>query len=257
MNKLVWVSASLSIVLTSLITYQVTVSVKSSDYVKKDELKNYFDQYVDQNTETIFSAFVKGAKLQEQAAVEKKRQAIAGSQQELENDPTTPFVGNEKGDVSIVMFSDYRCGFCKKSSPILERILGQDKNLKLMIKEFPVLGPSSLVSAKVALAVFKLDKRKYAAVHKQLYTTTLTNEKDLLKLSKAVGIDGKALLAEMAKSEYDQILAKQNSLASSLGINGTPAYVIDGTLYPGALAEKQLQDIIKQVRDKRLENKGS
>lgn len=255
MNKSVWVIVFLSVVLTSFVTYQVTVSVNSNTYVKKDELKNYFDQYLEQSTKAVFSAFVKGAKLQEQVAVEKKRQAIVDSQQALENDPATPFIGNEKGDVNIVMFSDYSCGFCKKSAPILEQVLKQDKNLKLIVKEFPILGPSSIVSAKVALAAYKLDKTKYASVHKQLFTKRLNSEKDLLQLAKLVGIDGKSLLLEMEKPEYNQIAEENQALASSLGVNGTPAFVIDGVLYPGALSEEQLKGIVKQVREKRLANK--
>ena len=251
MNKSVWVIVFLSVALTSFVTYQITVSVNSNNYVKKDELKSYFDQYVDQSTKAIFSAFVKGAKLQEQAAVEKKRQAIAESQQSLENDSATPFIGDENGDVSIVMFSDYSCGYCKKSAPILEQVLEQDKNLKLIIKEFPILGPSSIISAKAALAAYKLDKTKYSSLHKKLYTKILNSEKDLLALAKAASIDGKSLLVEMAKPEYDQIVEKNQVLASSLGINGTPAFIIDGVLYPGALTDKQLQDIVNQVREKR------
>lgn len=257
MNKSVLGTVFLSVVLTSFVTYQVTVSVNSNTYVKKDDLKNYFDQYLEQSTKAVFSAFVKGAKLQEQAAVEKKRQAVLDSQQLLENDPATPFTGNEIGDVKIVMFSDYSCGYCKNSAPVLEQVLKQDKNLKLIIKEFPILGPASIVTAKAALAAYKLDKTKYAALHKQLFQQSLTSEKELLQLAKSVGIDGKSLLNEMLKPEYNQVVEANQVLASNLGINGTPAFIIDGVLYPGALQEDQLKDIVKQVREKRQANKGS
>lgn len=250
MNKLVWIITSLSIVITSLITYQVTVLVKDSDYVKKEELKTYVDQYIAQSPDIIFSTFVKGAKLQEQALVEKKRQALLDSKDELENDPSSPYVGNEKGDVKIVMFSDYRCGYCKKTAPILEQLLKNDAGLKVIVKELPVLGPASVISANAALAVFKLDKSKFAAFNKRLYKKPLGSEADLLAMAKAAGIDGKALLIEMAKPEYQKIIQKNNTLGSSLGVDGTPAFVIDGVLYPGALPEEQLLALIKNVREK-------
>lgn len=249
MNKSVWVIVSLLIALTSLSTYMITVSY-NDDYVKKEDLKNYFDQYVDQSTEAIFSAFVKGAKLREQAAADKKRQSIVDSQQLLENNPTSPFMGNEKGDVKIVMFSDYKCVYCKKSAPVLEQLLKSDTNLKLIVKEFPILGPASVISAKAALAAFKLDKNKFSALNKQLFIKALASEKDLLQLAKSVGIDGKALLLEMDKPEYDEIIQQNQALGSSLGIDGTPAFIIDGKLYPGAMGQEQLTSVIKTVREK-------
>ena len=250
MNKSVWGIASLSIVLTAFVTYQVTVSFNSNNYVKKEDLKSYFDQYLDQSTESIFSAFVKGAKLREQAVADKKRQSIVDSQQLLENNPTSPFMGNEKGDVKIVMFSDYKCGYCKKSAPVLEQLLKSDTNLKLIVKEFPILGPASVISAKAALAAFKLDKNKFSALNKQLFIKELASEKDLLQLAKSVGIDGKALLLEMDKPEYDEIIQQNQALGSSLGIDGTPAFIIDGELYPGAMGQEQLTSVIKTVREK-------
>ena len=133
MNKLALVLIVVSIAASSLITYQITKTNGaglSGDYVKKEDLKAYFDQYVDEGAESIFAAAAKGLELQKQAEEERKRQAILDSKDALENDPNTPFTGNENGDVNIVMFSDYRCGYCKQAAPMLAQLLQNDGNVK-------------------------------------------------------------------------------------------------------------------------------
>jgi len=254
MNKLALILIVASIALSSLITYQITQSGPvglSDEYVKKENLKKYFDEYVDQGSDVIYASLVKAIEQQKQADEKKKQQALIDHKEELENDPLTPFLGNEKGDVNIVMFSDYQCGYCKKSAPILSRMLQKDTGLKLILKEYPVLGQASLISAKAALAAFKLDKAKYAVFNQQLFKRSLRSENDLLAIAKAADINGLALLAEMKKPEYVQQLQKNQTLGSKLGINGTPAFIIDNVLYAGALPEAQLLEIIKTVREKR------
>lgn len=260
MNKLALILIVVSIAASSLITYQVTQSGSdglSEQYVKKDELKKYFDEYVDQSSNEIYASLVKGIEQQKSLAEKEKQQAIIDSRQELEDDPLTPFMGNENGDVKIVMFSDYRCGYCKRTAPILEKILHEDGNLKLIIKEYPVLGQASVISAKAAVAVFKMDKSKYAEFHKQLFERPLNSEKDLIEIAAAAGVNGVALLTEMAKPEHAGQVKKNRILGSRLGINGTPAFIIDGTLFPGAMSKAQLLDVIKKVRAKRSAKKGS
>jgi len=258
MNRFALLLSVVSILLSSFVTYQLVQSNKaglSDQYIKKDDLKIYFDQYVDQGAETIFAAVVKGVELQKQADAEKKRMAILDSKDALENDPTTPYSGNEKADVNIVMFSDYLCGYCKKSAPILAKMLQDDPNLKLIVKEYPVLGQGSMIAAKAALAAFKIDKSKYPAMNMQLFEKTLGSEKDLLDMASAAGIDGAALLTEMATPENNQSIQQNQALGSKLGINGTPAFIIDGVLYPGAMSGEQLAEIVKNIRASRAAKK--
>jgi len=263
MNKLALGLIVVSIAASSFITYQVTQSQLAgqsgqsvtkdmlADYITKEGLNEQFGKYLDENAEKVFAAVAKGVALQKQAEVEKKRQALLDSKDELENDARSPVIGNEKGDVTIVMFSDYSCGYCKRSAPVLEKLLASDTGLKLVVKEFPVLGPASIISAKAALAVFTLDKSKYEAFHKSLFETELSSEVQLIELAESAGLDAKALLAEMAKPEYDKLLEMNHALATSLGINGTPAFVIDGALYPGAMPEDQFVSLIEHTRSKR------
>jgi protein-disulfide isomerase len=253
MNKLALGLIVISIAASSFVTYQVTRTNAvdmSEQYVKKDEIKKLFDEYIEQGAETVFAAAVKGAELQKQAEAEKQRQAVLDSKAELENDPTSPFMGNENGDVTIVMFSDYRCGYCKKSAAILEKLVKNDDGLKVIIKEYPVLGRASVVSSTASLAAFNLDKSKFAAFNKNLFEKPLNSEIDLLAMAEAVGLDGKAVMAEMAKPSYGAIIANNMALGNKLGIKGTPAFVIDGVLYPGAMPEEQFVALIEHTRNK-------
>lgn len=263
MNKLALGLIVASIAASSFITYQVMQSQlvgQSENYVTKDMLEGYltreglneqFGKYLDENAEQVFAAVAKGVAMQKQAEADKKRQALQDSKAELENDLRSPVAGNENGDVTIVMFSDYRCGYCKRSAPMLEKLLASDTGLKLVVKEFPVLGPASIISAKAALALYTLDKSKYPAFNKQLFETELSSEVQLIELATSVGVDAKLLLAEMAKPEYDELLEKNHALGTSLGVNGTPAFVIDGVLYPGAMPEDQFVALIEHTRSKR------
>jgi protein-disulfide isomerase len=254
MNKLALVLIVASIAISSFVTYQVTTSKSvemNEQFVKKDDLKKLFNEYVDQGAEDIFAAVVKGAALQKQAEAEKQRKLVLESKDELENDPTSPFIGNENGDVKIVMFSDYRCGYCKRTMPVLEKLVSEDAGLKVIFKEYPVLGQASLVSSMASLAAFNLDKSKFAQFNKTLFEKPLESETDLLLIANEVGLDNQKFLEEVSKPSTRIIIENNRAMGDRLGIRGTPAFVIDGVLYPGVLSEIKLREIIEQVRNTR------
>ncbi|NOY66047.1 MAG: DsbA family protein [Gammaproteobacteria bacterium] len=258
MNKFALVLMVLSIAATAFITHEITQSNSgglSDQYVKKEDLKVYFDEYVNQSPNELYISVIKGLEQQKKLEDEKKKLVVIEHKQELENDPKTPYLGNEEGDIKIVMFSDYRCGFCKRMAPIFTKMLKKDTGLKLIMKEYPVLGQASVIAAKAALAVFQMDKTKYAAFNLLLFQKPLGSEKEFLEIAKAAGIDGAALLTEMMKPEYAQQIQKNRALGQKLGINGTPAFVIDDVLYPGAMSEEQILDVIIKIRDKRSARK--
>src|SRR6202008_4197318 len=99
-------------------------------------------------------------------AHDKASAALSSRQRDIFDDPDAPVAGNPKGDVSVVEFFDYRCPYCKQVEPALEALLGQDKKLRFVYKEFPVLGPDSVTAARAALAAHK--QGKYDAMHRAL-----------------------------------------------------------------------------------------
>lgn len=171
------------------------------------------------------------------AALETAANAAAVSKQaDLHRNPQTPFFGNPQGDVVLVKFVDYQCTYCKAVEPKLDKLLTDDKGVKLIVKEFPILGPESVVAAKVALAAGR--QGKYAAYHHALmgYKGKLT-EDVIFATAKEVGLDVAQLRKDMVAPEIaDQLLANFN-LARSLKISLTPGYIINTRVLSGVSAK--------------------
>ena len=102
---------------------------------------------------------------QEGEAQSRAKASLAELKKQIEDDPASPVGGNPHGDVTVVEFFDYACGYCKKAYPDLKTLIGGDKNIRLVYKEFPILGPASDQAARVAMAVWRLAPGKYAAFH--------------------------------------------------------------------------------------------
>ncbi|MCH7550113.1 MAG: DsbA family protein [Proteobacteria bacterium] len=168
---------------------------------------------------------------------------------ELFNDPATPVGGNVKGDVTIVEFFDYRCGFCKRVFPAVMKVLNDDKNIRYVYKEFPILGPDSVAASKAALAAWLTDKGKYEPFHRALMVTKgALPEQRVMKIAAKTGYDVKALKKTMADPRINEMIKKNFALAQALDINGTPAFVIGDKIVRGAIDLAALKKLISQAR---------
>jgi protein-disulfide isomerase len=156
--------------------------------------------------------------------------------------------GNPAGKVSVVEFFDYNCGYCKRSLPDVLKLTETDKDVRLVIKEFPILGPGSLVAAKAAVAARR--QKKYWEFHLALMKETgAIDEARVFAVAKAVGLDVAKLRQDMEDAEVAKIIARNHATAEALGIQGTPAFVIDQTLVPGALGFEALAGAVAAVRE--------
>jgi protein-disulfide isomerase len=156
-------------------------------------------------------------------------------------------LGNPKGDVTLVEFFDYNCGFCKRALKDLQKLLDTDKNLKVVIKEYPILSAGSLEAARVSLAVNR--QGKYLKFHAALLESRgQADGEKALKLAKRLGLDMDRLKADMDTSEVRNSLASVQKLARRLGISGTPAYIIDDAIIPGAVGIENLRAQIAKIR---------
>jgi protein-disulfide isomerase len=158
-------------------------------------------------------------------------------------------LGNPDGDVTMVEFFDYNCGFCKGALPALLTLLDDDRKLKVVLKEFPILGPSSIDAAHVAVAVRMQDGRKYLAFHRQLLGDSgpATKEK-ALAAAQAAGLDLTRLQKDMDSDEVRATIDEDAELARAIGINGTPGYIIGKAVVPGAIGVAALKDQIANAR---------
>ena len=165
---------------------------------------------------------------------------------ELENGDGGGVMGNPKGTTVIFEFSDYNCPYCKRMAPMVEKAIKADKNVKVILREFPILSPSSKLASKAALAA-KL-QGKYQQAHFALIGTKgRLSESKIFKLLGGVGVDLDRLKKDMKRPEIAQAIEKNLQIGQLLGINGTPAFIAAEKLYPGALSPDQFAQMLKSA----------
>jgi protein-disulfide isomerase len=165
------------------------------------------------------------------------------------NDPAAPIAGNPKGDVVIVAFLDYNCPYCRRATPILDRLIAKDPNVKLVYKDWPILAPSSIVAAKVALAANY--QGKYQAAHDALMAIKLRPAtQDLIKQAVAkAGVDLKRLDKDLAthNNAISALLQRNNDQANALHLQGTPVFLVGPYQIFGALDEAKLKSLVTKL----------
>ncbi|MBI4537564.1 MAG: DsbA family protein [candidate division NC10 bacterium] len=184
-----------------------------------------------------------------QRADERKRASatIATRQDDLLRDSASPVAGNPQGDVTVVEFFDYRCGYCKRVAPVLRQLMAEDPNVRVVFKEFPILSPESTLAAKAALAAHA--QGKYLPFHDALMTSnSALSMPDILKIAAQLQLDTGKLQADMNKPEIQAALQKNHALAQAMGITGTPAFIIGPELVPGAIELPVFKELIAKAR---------
>lgn len=176
------------------------------------------------------------------------RAAIRASSQALLHDPTDPVAGNPSGDVTVVEFFDIRCPYCREMQPVLEQLLRQDHGVRLVLKDFPVLGPESKLGARALLAA-RL-QGGYFKLHEALMRSRPPTEDSLRAEAAAVGLDWARLQHDMDEPAVQQKIADNLALARTLGVQGTPAFVVGGKLIEGAVEISDLTRAIGEARAK-------
>lgn len=216
---------------------------------QRREVGDIVREYLRQHPEVLLDAIQALRDKEEAKARQQVRETLQTRRDEIEKDPTTPFTGNAQGNVTVVEFFDYRCGYCKRVFPAIQAMLKADGNIRFVFKEFPILGPESQVATRAALAVWRTDRDKYMPFHTALMTARGTlSESRIFDLAEKTGLDVPALRQAMKDPEIDKVLARNFDLAKALNINGTPAFVIGDNLIPGAVDVATLKHLVDQVR---------
>jgi len=176
------------------------------------------------------------------------KQAIAQNAAAIFDDSDNVVLGNPKGDVTLVEMFDYNCGFCRGALPDLAQLLQEDKNLKIELKQFPILSAGSVDAARVGLQVAKSGK-DYWAFHQALYTSRGEVTADTaLDEAKTLGLDPTTIKANMQQPAISGALQKSYDLAKTLNVTGTPTYIIGDEIIPGAVPIDQLRTAIANMR---------
>jgi protein-disulfide isomerase len=186
------------------------------------------------------------AKLKDQKA-EDAKQAISERRDELLGDASAPIGGNPDGDVTIVEFFDYRCPYCKQVEPSLEALLKEDPKIRIVYKEFPVLGPESIYASRMALAAKKQDR--YAAFHTAMMAAKGKITDDVVqKVAASAGVDIAQAKTDMKSPDIDAVIKRNYALAEALDINGTPAFIIGSVMVPGTTDLDGLRKLVADAR---------
>jgi len=215
----------------------------------KTAIQEIIKSYLSENPDVIISAVMNARTRQAAQGQANAKETMSKRADELYRDAGTPTFGNEKADVTVVLFHDYNCGYCKRVLPTLNTLLEEDPNLKVVIKDFPILGPASTDNAKAAVAAYALDKGKYWEFHSQLLKKSPRSRAQILEAAASAGYDPEVLKVEMDKPKYQAQLQKNLDLGRELGITGTPATVINDEFVRGAVPIDDFRRVINKKRN--------
>lgn len=220
---------------------------QTADSAWRRSVEQVIESYIRSHPEMIEQAQqALEAKRQEEEKVRVK-EAIATHRRELLHDPASPVSGNPAGEVTVVEFFDYRCGFCQRAAGSVTQLQKDNARVRIVYKDFPILGADSVQAAKAALA--SRSQGRHQAFHEALLAAkgNLTKE-EILQIANAVGLDTKKLVADMDNAEWLAIIERNRALASDLGITGTPAFVVGNELVPGAIDLAALNELVERAR---------
>jgi protein-disulfide isomerase len=207
-------------------------------------------EYLLRNPEILQEALVELEKRQAQAEDRARAEAFQANREALYRSPGQVVLGNPQGDVTLVEFFDYNCGFCKRALPETMELLRADPRIRLVLKDFPVLGPGSVEAAQVAVALkLQFQGPKYLEFHQKLLGGRgQANTARALEVAREVGADMARLERDMQSPQVRATLAENMRLAELLRINGTPTYIVGDEVVVGAVGLDKLRENIIRAR---------
>ena len=218
---------------------------------QRTEIEHIIKDYLVSHPEVLQDAMNELEKHQAAADAEKHRTIIKEQSDKLFSSPRQVTIGNPQGDVTLVEFFDYNCGYCRRALSDMLSLMKDDPNLRVVLKEFPVLGPGSVEAAQVAVAVRMQDKtgKKYLEFHQKLLGGRGQADKNrALAVAKDVGLDMSRIEKDMASDEVRATIDENLKVADLLGLNGTPSYIVGDEVVVGAVGLDALKSKVGAAR---------
>lgn len=222
--------------------------------ISREDFEAMLRQTLDEKPEIVVEALQKMQKRERDNSGKLAQLGIEKNRDALFNDATLPSAGAsiKDADVTIVMFFDYHCGYCKHMLSPLQELLANDKKIRVVFMEFPILSQDSANAARAAIAAHKVDPKKYLAFHAATMKYNGKFDQDAIsKIAESAGISASKLKAKMDEQEVGDMLQKIRSLGESIGVSGTPALIIGDRFMPGAISFEELKRIIAEVREEK------
>ena len=239
----------LAVAATATMTLPLAAQAQSFDDAERAEIGQIVRDYLLANPEVLIEVqeALETRQIAEQA--EQRRSIIETASDDLFRNVNDPVLGNPAGDVTVVEFFDYNCGFCRRAMDDMNQIIASDPNVRFVLKEFPILGEDSQDAHMVALAFNRLMPEKYAEFHDQLMNFSgRASEESAISIATELGADETQLRDEMQNPANVTSIESTYMIAQALGITGTPSYVIGDQLVPGALGVDELRARVEEAR---------
>jgi protein-disulfide isomerase len=240
-----------ALVALALIGAPAVASAQKFSDEQRSQIESIIKEYLVSHPEVLEEASDELSKRQANAAAEKHQAAIKDNAEAIFNSPRGVTLGNKNGDVTFVEFFDYNCGYCKRAMLDMLELLKDDPQLKVVLKEFPVLGPGSVEAAQVAIAVRMQDPgaKKYLDFHQKLMGGRGQADKArAMAAAKDAGLDVARLEKDIASPEVRATIEESFKLAEAMGMNGTPSYVIGKQVVVGAVGLDTLRQKVALAR---------
>ena len=222
--------------------------VQAQDAARSDEeIKALVLEAIRENPSIIAEAFELLQQEEVAAQAEAARTLLNDRREALERDPDVPVGGNPDGDVTIVEFFDYNCPYCKRATESLRALIEADPNVRVVFREWPILGEGSYFAARAALAAER--QGRYEDMHWALMGLDRAEEGTVLAAAEALGLDMEALRRDMEDPALNEQFQRTNEMAQGLGFSGTPSFVIGDELIPGVATTEQMQAAIAAARE--------
>lgn len=224
-----------------------TSSAQAAEPLTKTQIEEIVRETLLNNPEIVIEAIEAYRAQQEAAELAQRDAAFKALKGQLFNDPETPDNAAESYDVTIVEFFDYQCHYCKKIHPDLASVLASDSKIRVLYKEFPILGPASVTAARAAFAAEQ--QGRYLDFHNALMDLRgALSEDRIFRLAGDLGLDTTKLRVDMQSPEIERKIQKNHRLANELGVTGTPAMFVGETFVPGYVDEARLRQLISDAR---------
>ena len=210
----------------------------------EDQIKQLALEAILENPDIIMQAVA----ILQQREQERAASGASTVRLQLESDPNAPNLGNHEGDVTVVEFFDYNCPYCRSAGQTLQALLAADANVRLIYREWPILGEDSVIAARAALAA--REQGKYEAFHWALMNGEgRVTEAVIFKVARDLGMDVAKLEADMVSPAVEAHIALSNALAQQLGFTGTPAFIVGDKTAPGMLSFDEITRLVADARN--------
>jgi len=218
---------------------------------ERDAFRAEIRAYLMENPEVLMDAFAVLEERQQNAEAEAAMMAVAANEDLIFNSQFDWVGGNLEGDIVVVEFLDYRCGYCRRAHPDVDALIETDGNIRLVVKEFPILGEQSVLASRFAIATrIALGDDAYLAVHNELMEMRgEISEPALARMAQNIGLDAEVIMASINDPIVQTTIDTNRMVAQRLGISGTPSFIFDDQLVRGYVPYDGMVDIVAALRD--------